>query len=508
MQEERTRASLPGWLDGLYDPEEMRAADRFAMERRGILELELAEKAGAGLAAAAAEVAGGRPIRVVVGPGNNGGDGLISARLLREAGHEVDVIAPIALDGLAGVPRTNLERLPGAPPRPFDPAALAGCGAIVDALLGTGFEGAVREPLAGVIAAMNAADAPVVAADVPSGVNAATGEVEGPAIRAGITTTNHAPKIGLYVTPGARHAGEVRVVDIGIPRGAPEAGLVGLISRRVLRLVPARPRYAAPRDTVLVVGGGRGSTGAPAMAAEAAMRAGTCFVRAAVPASVAPFMDLRLPGALIHGLEEEAGRHAEEGVRTIADLAPEAGAIVLGPGLGGAEGAFSRAVASSTEVPIIIEAGGLSAYPSAESFSERPGPAVLIPDEAGLGRLLGLPLEQVGARRLASARALANRSGAVVVLEGDGCVVAAPGGPVALGPGASGALAANGTGSVLAGLVGTFTARGMNPFAAAAAAVIARSDAGDAAATRVGVGHTVAGDIIRALPEALAPLRD
>src|SRR5215218_4165040 len=112
MQEERARVSLPGWLDGLYDPDEMRAADLFATERRGILELEIAEKAGAGLAATAAEVARGRPIRVVVGPGNNGGDGLISARLLREAGHEVDVMAPLALDGLAGVPRTNLDRLP------------------------------------------------------------------------------------------------------------------------------------------------------------------------------------------------------------------------------------------------------------------------------------------------------------------------------------------------------------------------------------------------------------
>lgn len=508
MQEGRTRASLPGWLDGLYDPDEMRAADRFAMERRGILELELAEKAGAGLAAAAAEVAGGRPICVVVGPGNNGGDGLISARLLREAGHEVGVIAPIALDGLAGVPRTNLDRLPGPPPRPFDPAALAGCGAIVDALLGTGFEGAVREPLAGVIAAINAADAPVVAADVPSGVNAATGEVEGPAIRAEVTTTNHAPKIGLYVTPGARHAGEVRVVDIGIPSGAPEAGLVGLISRRVLRLVPARPRYAAPRDTVLVVGGARGSTAAPAMAAEAAMRAGTCYVRAAVPASVAPFMDLRLPGALIHGVEEEAGRHAEEGVRKIADLAAEAGAVVLGPGLVGTEGAFSRSVGSSVEVPMVIEAGGLSAFPSAEAFAERPGPTVLISNEAGIGRLLELPPEEVEARRLASARALVDRTEAVVVLEGDGCLVAAPGNPVALGPGASGALAVNGTESVLAGLVGTFLARGMDPFAAAAAAVLARSDAGDLAAMKVGAGHTVARDVIQALPEALESRRD
>src|ERR671917_90698 len=324
MQEDQTRAALPGWLDGLYDPDEMRAADRFAMERRGILELELAEKAGAGLAATTAEVAGEGPIRVMVGPGNNGGDGLISARLLREAGHEVDVIAPLAREGLAGVRRRNLDRLPGAPPRPFDPAALVGSGAIVDALLGTGFEGVVREPLLGVIAAINDAGAP--------------------AIRASVTTTNHAPKIGLYVAPGSRRVGEVRVIDIGIPRGAPDAGLVGLISRRVLRLVPARPRYASLRDTVLVVGGARGSTGAPAMAAEAAMRAGTCYVRAAVPASVAPFMDLRLPGALIHGLEEEGGRHVEAGAPTSADLAPDVGAVVLGPGLGGAEGGFSRAL--------------------------------------------------------------------------------------------------------------------------------------------------------------------
>jgi NAD(P)H-hydrate epimerase len=244
------------------------------------------------------------------------------------------------------------------------------------------------------------------------------------------------------------------------------------------------------------------------MAAEAAMRAGTCYVRAAVPASVAPVMDLRLPEALIHGLEEEDGRHIEAGVRAIADLAPEAGAVVLGPGLGCAEGTFSRGVGSSMPVPMVIEAGGLSAYPSAEAISERPGPTVLISDEAGLGRLLGLPSEEVGARRLASARALVDRAGAVVVLEGDGCVVAAPGGPVAFGPGESGALTANGTGSVLAGLVGTFLARGMDPFAAAAAAVLARSDAGDLAATLVGAGHTVAGDVIQALPEALAPLRD
>ena len=504
MQEERTRTTLPEWLDGLYDPDEMRAADLFAMERRGILELELAEKAGAGLAAAAAEVAAGGPIRIVVGPGNNGGDGLISARLLREAGYEVDVLAPLPMDGLVDVPRTNLDRLPGAPPRPFDPAALAGSGAVVDALLGTGFEGAVREPLAGVIAAINASGAPVVAGDVPSGVNAATGEVQGLAVQATVTTTNHAPKIGLYVVPGARHAGEVRVVDIGIPGGAPGAGLAGLISRRVLRLIPPRPRHATSRDTVLVASGTRGPTGAAVLAAEAAMRAGTLYVRLTVPAPAAPLMGLNLPGALVHELRED-GRFGEADARAVAELAAEAGAVVLGPGAGDA---FSRSIVSSVEVPTVLEVGGFDAYPSAEALAERHGPTVLILDEVGLGRLLGLPPEEGAEHRLASARRLADRTEAVVVLEGEGCIVAAPGGPVALGPGESGALTANGHASVLAGLLGTLLARGMDPFSAAAAAVLARSEAGHLAATRAGADFVTARDIVAALPEALVSRRD
>ncbi len=506
MQEDRAPASLPEWLDGLYDPDEMRAADSFAMEQRGILELELAEKAGAGLAAAAAEVAGGGPIRIVVGPGNNGGDGLISARLLREAGHEVDVLAPLSLDGLVDVPRINLDRLPGAPPRLFDAGALVGSGAVVDALLGTGFEGAVREPLAGVIAAINASGVPVVAGDVPSGVNAATGEVEGQAVRADVTTTNHAPKIGLYVAPGARHAGEVRVVDIGIPGGAPRTRLAGLICRRVLHLVPPRPRHAPGRDNVLVLGGKHVPTGASVLAAEAAMRAGTCYTRLAVPDRVAPLMGLSLPGALIQTLREDGG-DTEAGTRTVADLASEAGAIVLGPVLG-TDDALTRVVGSSVEAPMVIETDGLSAYPSVETLAGRPGPTVLISDESGLGRLLGLAPEQIAAQRLAHTRKLAARTGAVILLEGEGCIVAAPGRPVALGPEESGALSANGNSSVLAGLVGMLLARGMDPFTAAAAAILARSNAGHRAAAHVGANFVTARDVVAALPEGLAPRRE
>src|ERR671923_1894892 len=197
-------------------------------------------RAGTGLARVTAAAARPGPIRVVVGKGNNGGDGLVVARLLRADGYEVDVLATVPPGELRGDPAVNLDRLPGAPPEPFTPERLAASGALVDALLGTGFEGSPRDPLASAIAAINAQDAPVVACDVPSGVNASTGEVEGEAVRAAATATFHGSKIGLHVQPGAVHTGRVEVVEIGIPRGAPTGERAGLISERVLELFPRR----------------------------------------------------------------------------------------------------------------------------------------------------------------------------------------------------------------------------------------------------------------------------
>src|SRR3954469_6178094 len=201
---------LPDWLDPIYTAEEMRAVDAYAIEERGVPSLDLMERAATGLAQTVAARARSGPIRVVVGEGNNGGDGLAAARILREQGHDVDVLATGDLSELRGDAKVNLDRLPGPPPEPFDAARLAGSGAIVDAMLGTGFEGTPREPISGAIAAINEQDAPVVACDVPSGVNASTGEVEAEAVRANVTATFHGSKVGLHVAPGKWHAGEVR----------------------------------------------------------------------------------------------------------------------------------------------------------------------------------------------------------------------------------------------------------------------------------------------------------
>ena len=500
--------SLPGWLDPLYEAEEMRAVDAWAIEQQEVPSLDLMERAGTGLARAVASVARPGPVCVVVGKGNNGGDGLVAARLLREEGREVRVLAGAPLDGLGGDAAVNLERLPGAPPETFEPAALEDAGVVVDAVLGTGSSGEVREPVASTIAAINAQDAAVVACDVPSGVDASTGEVAGEAVRATLTATFHSSKVGLHVAPGAHRAGEVEVVEIGVPRGAPAPSRAGLIAERVLRGYPRRTRDGSKftSGTVVVAGGARGLTGAPTMAAKAAQRAGAGYVQVAVPASAETVVELRLLEAMTRGLADVDGGHCLEGVDALRELAERAGAVVLGPGLGRSEGAvaFAREAARTLATPLLIDADGLNAHAGdLEVLRERSAPTVLTPHAGELGRLLGRSSEAVEAHRLAAAREAAERSGAVVLLKGDDTLVAAPGGPVAISPGATPALATAGTGDVLSGLIGALLAKGMEAFEAAALGTLAHLRAGFSAAERHGADHVVAGDVIEALPAGL-----
>lgn len=500
--------TLPDWLDPLYDADEMRATDAWAIEEQGVAGIDLMERAGIGLARVTAEAADAGPIRIVCGKGNNGGDGLVVARLLRQDGREVDVLAVGDLSETKGDARANLDRLPGDPPREFEPSALDGSAAVVDAMLGTGFEGEPREPVAGAIAAINECGTTVVACDVPSGVNASTGEVEADAVRAAATATFHGPKIGLQVDPGKGHAGRVEVIEIGIPRGAPAPVAAGLIGERVLRLVPSRPRAGTKfkSGVVVIAGGAKGLTGAPTMAALAAMRTGAGYVQVAVPASTEPTFDLKLMEAMTHGLEEDDGAHTPAGVDPVLEMCEKAGALVLGPGIGRTDGAmeWARELARQAPVPILIDADGLNAHARRlESLREREAPTVLTPHEGELGRLLEIDSAEVQARRLACAREAAERSGCVVVLKGDDSIVALPEGAAAISPGATPALATAGTGDVLSGLTGALLSKGMDVFEAAAAGVLAHARAGRVAAGRIGADHVIAGDVIEAIPEAM-----
>ncbi|TML38019.1 MAG: NAD(P)H-hydrate dehydratase [Actinobacteria bacterium] len=373
-------------------------------------------------------------------------------------------------------------------------------------------EGSPREPIAGAIGAINAQDAPVVACDVPSGVNASTGEIEGDAVRAEATATFHGSKIGLHVAPGAFHSGRVEVVEIGIPRGAPSGRSAGLISRRVVDLVPHRARDGSKfsSGTLVIAGGAAGYTGAPCMVGLGAQRTGAGYIQLAVPKAAQKAVSLRLLEAVTRGLPEEGGAHVPDGVAEVQQMAERAGCVVLGPGLGRSEGAqeFARELARTVEKPMLIDADGLNAHAGRlETLRERPGATVLTPHAGELARLLEVDSEEVSAHRLRSARDAAERSGCVVLLKGDDTIVAAPGGPAAISPGATPALATAGTGDVLSGVIGALLSKGMDVLAAAAAGVLVHAEAGRIAAERLGADHTVAGDAIEALPAAMERLR-
>lgn len=535
-----TVVALPDWLTPLPDAERMRTIDRWAIEVRGVPSLDLMERAGAGVARAVERLAPDGPVAVVCGAGNNGGDGLVVARLLRDAGRPVTVLLAGSPDKLAGDARANLQRLPG--PAPITLTAGADTGAdtgaekttnalaqadiVVDALLGTGFAGEPRGPVAEAIAALAAHAGPVVSVDVPSGVDASTGKVAGAAVKATTTVTFHTAKPGLFIDPGKTLAGEVQVLDIGIPsrsetvgspdRPAPLDVQIGLIDPAVLDLLPKRGPASTKFSSghVLVAGGSRGLTGAPRMAALGAMRAGAGYVTACIPASLQAILAGGGPPEMMtRGLPDESGALTPAGVEIVLEAAQRGGALALGPGLGRSEKAvaFARALATRAEVALVLDADGLNAHAGSDAhagghlddLAKREAPTVLTPHPGELARLLDTDVATIARERLAHARETAQRARAIVVLKGDDTLVADPDGLVAVSPGASPALATAGSGDVLSGVIAALLAGGMQPFAAASAGVLLHVRAGRLAARAVGAAEgVIASDVIAALPAA------
>ncbi len=509
MTDEAGTGALPAWLDPLPDAEQQRATDAWAIDDRGISSLELMERAGAGLADVVRHRAPEGRIVVVAGKGNNGGDGLVVARLLREAGREVDVLLLAAGDEPGGDARINFDRLPNPGARRFEPDSLIGAAAIVDAILGTGFSGEPRDPARSAIAAINASDATVFACDVPSGVDASTGEVAAEAIWAEATVTFHAAKPGLWISPGKAHAGEVTVVDIGIPEGPPVTPSVGLITPAVLDGVPHRAhdstKFAA--GALLVCGGSTGLTGAPSMAAEAAMRAGAGYVTALVPASLNIVFEQRLLEVMSVPLPDKGGTLTQPALEVALERTARADALVLGPGLGRTPGTFKlvRRLAAAVTIPLLLDADGLNAHEGRlTQLAEREAATVLTPHAGELARLLETDSSEIAAHRLRCVRDAAARADAVVLLKGDDTIVAAPDGRAAVSRGGAPALATAGTGDVLSGVIGAFLSKGMDPFHAACAGVFVHARAGRMAARTIGTEGVIAGDVIALLPRARA----
>jgi ADP-dependent NAD(P)H-hydrate dehydratase / NAD(P)H-hydrate epimerase len=482
---------MESWLQPLYDAEEIRAVDRWAIEERGIPSAELMQAAGTALAEAVAGLAPQGPVRILCGKGNNGGDGEIAARHLAGLGFEVET----ALLWSESVP-SDLD------------AWLAGSGAVVDAIFGTGFSGAPREPAAAAIAAINRCAAPVVACDIASGVDASSGEVQGIAVEAELTVSFHAAKLGQRIAPGKWHTGELRVVPIGIPAGAPGSPAGGTIDPSVLSLAPRR----GPRSTkfssgqVTIAGGSRGLTGAVRMSAAAAIRAGAGYATVAVPADLEAIYELAQPEVMSVGCLGGDGCLSPASAEAVLRAFEPAAAGVLGPGLGRDPGALelAREVAGGIEAPLVVDADGLNAFAGQlPRLAAREAPTLLTPHAGELGRLLERDSEEIAARRLGAAREAAGMAAAIVVLKGDDTIVT-DGERVAVNAIAAPALATAGSGDVLSGIAAALLARGLEPFAAACAAVVAHARAGRDATSRIGLAESViASDVIDSIPTGM-----
>lgn len=447
----------------LYSAEEMRDAEARYPGYPGTTG-ELMERAGA---AVADEVLRSYPdaqrIAVVCGKGANGGDGRIAARILSQWGREA-----VETDDLAGADL------------------------VIDALFGTGFHGAPRPEAAALIERINSGGCPVVAVDLPSGVDASTGEVEGAAVSAELTVTFHGRKTGLVVSPGRFHAGHVVVADIGLEHVSTAAvRATPAILDRVPRRSQGDTKFTA--GSLLVVGGSPGTTGAPVLSALAAMRADAGYVVLAVPqASLAVAETLALEpvkrGFDWTGAVQALGRDAER-----------ASALAVGPGLGrSAEArALVRGLLEHVSLPAVVDADGLFGLEPVD----RDAPLVLTPHAGELARLLDVESDWVSAHRLEAVGRCAERFGAVVLLKGPDTIVRAPDGRTVVCDTGPPSLATAGTGDVLTGVVGAFLAKGLDPVDAAAAAAVAHGLAARAAPHQSGL---VASDVVAALPAVLA----
>ncbi len=501
----------------ILSPQQAVELDR-AAQASGVAASSLMERAGWAVARACVDLMGGvygRRAVVVAGKGNNGGDGLVAARHLAAWGVGVAVLVVEPLDGAREPAAEHLARLAdvGLAVRPCGRAVLehelARADVAIDAIFGTGFRGIPEGDWAAAIEGMNAGSAPIVAVDIPSGVNGATGEVEGDAVGADLTVTFGAAKVGAVLLPGAERAGAVRVVDIGFPQVLLRADVFVTEPQDVAASIPRRAVDSHKRESgvLLVVAGSRGMTGAPALIASAAARIGTGLVIVAVPAGVLSVVQASSTESVFVPLPEtDDGTVAAAALDPVLEALDRAHALAIGPGLTAeAEtSAFVRDLVATSPVPAVVDADALNAFAAAtELLADRKADAVLTPHVGEFGRLTGLSAHDLELDRLGHVRSLAARANAVALLKGSRTVIAAPDGTARINPTGSPVLATAGSGDVLTGMIGGLLARGVASFEAASSGAYLHGVAGALAGRATGEG-TLAGDLVERIPEAVA----
>lgn len=499
---------------------QMREIDRRAIADFGMPSLLLMENAGRAVAERALaylrEAPTRQAVRVYCGHGNNGGDGFVAARHLFNRGIPVEVRLAGDRTKLQGDAKVNFDLLAplGIPVRDFSEQVPGEADLVVDALLGTGFTGTPHGPVAAAIHAVNGSGLPVLAVDVPSGLNSDTGAAADPCVRATETVTFGLPKLGLTTCPGRELAGKITVAHISLPLPLvtdPALQAEWLTAEIARELWPPRSLSAHKGDAgrLLVVAGSPGLTGAATLTCEAALRAGAGLVTLGIPKSLNPILEVKLTEAMSLPLPEtEAGAHSPESLDLLRKRLDTADALAVGPGFGRdpRTGELLHGLLRDCPVPVVVDADGLYLLsPAGEGTF--PARCVITPHPGEMARLLGTTIAEVQSNRLETARTAANRLGCVVLLKGPATVIAAPDGRLAVNASGGPALATGGSGDVLTGILAACLARGLEPFRAACAAAFLHGTAGEVAGERFGAPGAIAGDVVHAIPPTLRRLQ-
>jgi NAD(P)H-hydrate epimerase len=464
----------------------------------------------------------GRRVVVVCGKGNNGGDGFAIARHLSIAGAEVkaflaaskqdvsgDALAHLKFAEATNVPVTEI--INDGKVKAIEPA-LSSAHLVVDAMLGTGISGGARGVIAKIIPLVNKADAPVVAVDVPSGLNADTGEVAGACVQATWTVTLGLPKRGLLLYPGAAYAGEIYVGDLGIPPSLVDSAALrtNVTTPDLVRawLPPRKPTaHKGDCGRVLVVGGSAGMLGAALLAGRAALRGGAGLVTLALPQSLNQAAKAALLEATTLLLPETPSQTiALSALLQMQPMLNRPDALAIGPGLSREEGTaeFVRNLVKRARVPMVIDADGIVAFAGEKrgELQKCRAPRVLTPHPGEMATLLAISVEEAERDRIATAQQAAHDGGAVIVFKGARSIVAAPNGEVYVNPTGNAGMATGGSGDVLTGLIAALLAQGLDALRAAVVGTYLHGLAGDLAAAEKGQASLIAGDLNEFLPAA------
>jgi len=508
--------------------EEMKALDQAAIEEYGIPGLVLMENAGHHVVEVVKQVLGDvrdKVVTIFIGKGNNGGDGLVIARHLLNMGAEIKLLALGNVEEITGDAAVNLEiwRKQGQKIYSIHRGdginivrlILLNTDLIVDAIYGTGLRGKVPEKVGRIIEVLNSSGKPIVAVDVPSGLEASNGKVDGPCIQAAHTVTFGLPKLGLILEPGAGYVGRLHIADISIPSVLVEkkGPLRYLITPELVReWLPPRPTGAhkGTFGRVLIVAGSRGMTGAACLAGEASLRAGAGLVTVAVPETLHDIVEMKLTEVMTAPLPDDGkGCLCGEAGQAILSLLENKDVLVIGPGLSSEPGvaALVKELLPSIGVTSVLDADALNALAGAgELLRKIQAPVIITPHPGEMARLVGTSIGEIQGDRLTTVSKAALDWDAVVLLKGARTVVADPGGAIYINPTGNPGMATAGSGDVLAGTIAALAGQGLDPSRAAAAGAYLHGLAGDLAAREKGMMGLVAGDLVLTLPEAIRNL--